>query len=399
MEISSSARRVAPHPPPERILLLALLPIGDTLFTTPTVRALRDRYPQARLTALVYRRTAALMRCVPGIDDVIVLPFGPDWAGLPALVRTLRTLHARHFDVAIDFTSPAYKAISLLGGIPIRTYLKPDALFWLLPGSHRRWRTTHATEHYYDAARELDLPPWRDVCHTLVLDLPPNAHAQAALLLQQYGVRPGHGRLVGLHAGGRWLEGRKQWPAAHFANLARRLHEHMDARIMLLGGPEEGELAQIIAAGAGGDPIVAAGAVPLLTSLALIARCDLFVGNDSALLHSAAALGTPYVGLFGPTCPANYAPVGRRSGQGTVVLPPWPCRCPQYFVGGSPLWRRSCCAGTCAALQNLDVETVLAQAITVLTRSRPMCPAPMTAVACCAPAPAGPGIPALPLPA
>src|SRR5579883_1834488 len=99
-------------PSPRRILLLALLPIGDTLFTTPTIRALRQRYPSARITALVRGANAAIMRCVPSVDDVVVLPTDGDWRGPGALLGTLRRLRAQRYDVAIDFTSPAYKWIS-----------------------------------------------------------------------------------------------------------------------------------------------------------------------------------------------------------------------------------------------------------------------------------------------
>lgn len=366
---------VAPHRrghdiPPERILLLALLPIGDSLLTTPTIGALRARYPRAHITALVYSRTAALMRCVPAIDEVAVLPLGPDWAGVAPLTHALRSLRAARFDVAIDFTSPAYQAIGRACGIPIQTSLKVDPLWWLLPGPHRRWRATHASEHYYDAARELGLPPWAVVEHRLTLRVPASACAGADRFLCQQGGRHEGRPLVGIHAGGRWLDGLKQWPPERFAVLAQRLQRRWNARIVLLGGPEEEAPARALAGEAGGDIIVAAGALPLLASLALVARCDLFVGNDSSLLHAAAALGTPYVGNFGPTCPANYAPVAARPGQGMLALPPQPCRVPRYFVGGSTIWRRPCCQGTCAALRSLAVDTVLAQAEALLTPRR-----------------------------
>src|ERR671937_1373020 len=95
--------------PIRRILLLALLPIGDTLFTTPTIRVLRERYPRVRITALAHARAAPVLQCVPEVDEVVVLPIGRAWAGFGPIVRTLRSLHARHFDVAINFTSPGYK--------------------------------------------------------------------------------------------------------------------------------------------------------------------------------------------------------------------------------------------------------------------------------------------------
>src|SRR5438067_13905279 len=104
-----NAGRIGRATPPRRILLLALLPIGDTLFIAPTIQALRERYPRTRITALVHASAAPVLRSVPELDKVVVLPLGHDWAGLGALVRTLGHLRAQRFDVAIDFTTPAYK--------------------------------------------------------------------------------------------------------------------------------------------------------------------------------------------------------------------------------------------------------------------------------------------------
>jgi len=354
-------------PPAPRILLLALLPLGDTLFTTPTIRALRERYPAARLTALVHVSSAPLLRCVPALDDVVVLPFRADWAG----AAPLRRLRARHYDAAIDFTTPAYKWVSFVAGIPVRTYMKFDPLWWLIPSAHRQWRATHATRHYYDCARELDLPSWETVDQRPRLQLPASARHDARLFIEAASPQ-GTGPLVGVHVGGAGLGGLKRWPAARFAALADRLTTTRGARIVLLGGPDDRELAVTIARTMRTRPALAAGAVPLLTSIALIEACDLFIGNDSGPLHAAAAVGTPYVGVFGPTNPTNFQPIALYPGQGRVVQSAVPCRAPRYFVGGEPVWRGPCCRGICAALATLDVGPVFdAAAILLSQRSLP----------------------------
>lgn len=360
--------------PPSRILLLTILPIGDTLLVTPTMRALRDRYPTAHITALVRADTESLVRCVPAVDEVVVWPFGADWAGVSPLARALRQLRARRYDVSIDFTTPAYKWISFAGAIPLRTYMKFDPLWWIIPGGHQRWRSTHATQHFYECARELDLPPWESVSHVPHLELPPAERAGAEMFLRRHGMGKDQWPLIGIHAGGAWLGGLKRWPPQRFAALADRLCKQWDARVLLLGSPGEAALAATIVAAMRHTPIDATGGIPLLTSLAVIAACDLFVGDDSGLLHAAAALGTPYVGIFGPTWPANFQPVAARPGQGTLVLPSPPCRTPRYFVGGSPLWDRPCCRGACRALTSINVDSVYAAADGLLRRS----PAPVS---------------------
>lgn len=362
------AEKPAKEKPPTRVLLLAMMPIGDTLFATPTIEAIRDCYPAAQIIALVHSTTQELVRSVPGVDDVLILPTGPDWHGPRSLVRFLRTLRARHFDSSVDFTSPAYKWINLAAGIPRRGYMKFDRLWWCLPGEHYHWRAQHASRHYYDCADELALPQWDEVDHAMRLRLPREARVRARQYLLRHGIRPGGPPIVALHPGGAGLHGVKRWPAERFAEVAEKLTEQWDARVLLLGGADEADLARTVAARMRTAPLVVAGNMSLLESFALIESCDLYIGNDSGLLHAAAALGTPYIGIFGPTNPANFHPLPTRKGQGLVVLPPIPCFEPYHFVGGNPIWRRPCCEGVCKALALLSPERVLAEADELLER-------------------------------
>ena len=202
--------------------------------------------------------------------------------------------------------------------------------------------------------------------HQCELDLPTAAYDEAAAFLRAHQGGPERGPLVGLHAGGAGLSGLKRWPAPKFAALAIALRERWNARIMLLGGPDEVDVAGLVAASMGVRPIIAAGAVPLLTSMALLTTCDLFVGNDSGLLHAAAALGTPYIGIYGPTCVTNFHPIAAYQGQGIVIQPSPPCLTVHPFVGGAPIWSRSCCRDTCRALTTITINDVLAAADVLL---------------------------------
>lgn len=351
-----------------RILLLAFLPIGDTLFAAPTLQALRMRYPTARITALVHESTAALMRCIPAVDDVVVFPVGADWENAARLAGALRRLRALHFDVCIDLTSPAYKWIALACGIRRRTYMKFDPLWWLLPGSHRRWRLAHAARHYYECAQELDLPPWESIDHAPWLQIPRGAQAEARAFLLNHGIaarQPGQ-PLIGLHAGGAGLGGLKRWPPDRFAALADRLSEEWSARIVLLGGPADKELAREVATLMRAPAIIAAGATSLPASIALLEACDLFAGNDSGPLHLAAAMGTSYVGIYGPTAPTSFRPLPRRHDQGLLVLPAQPPRRPVAFVGSKPIWRQIDQRAARRALYSISVGMVDDACITFL---------------------------------
>ncbi|MDB5074071.1 MAG: glycosyl transferase family protein [Chloroflexi bacterium] len=352
--------------PVQRILLLGLLPLGDTLFALPTIQALRARYPQAHITMLARLATAPLLRHVPSLDSVAVFPAPGNRIALPDVVSRLRQ---RRFDVAVNFTSPAYSWIGWACGIRKRTEMKFDPLWWLMPGDHARWRSMHAAQHYYECADELDLPPWVNVSHVPHIALSARAHEAAKSFLAGHGVMRGARPIIGMHAGGAWLGGLKRWPAARFALLAHLLQRLYGARIVLVGDSSDTQLVGEIATPTDERTIDAAGKLPLPVSLAMIAACDLFIGNDSGLLHAAAALGTPYVGLLGPTSPTNYSPLARYPDQGILVTPVKPCRMPHYFVGGAPLWRLPCCHGTCRALNDIPAEVVLHRSVELLQKS------------------------------
>jgi hypothetical protein len=144
----------------------------------------------------------------------------------------------------------------------------------------------------------------------------------------------------------------------------------MDAQIIVVGGPDELSLAHDVSSYMRHSAVVAAGQLPLLASFALLAACDLFIGNDSSLLHAAAALGTPYVGLMGPTSPASFRPLPRWPGQGRLVLPNPPCIEMSSFVGSSVIWDRPECRHFCAALAALPPDRVIRVALEQLQVSR-----------------------------
>jgi ADP-heptose:LPS heptosyltransferase len=200
------------------------------------------------------------------------------------------------------------------------------------------------------------------------LRLPSSARREAKRYLETQGIIHGSDRLIAIHPGGTMLGGMKRWPAERYAQLADDLRERWDARILLFGGPDEAELVAEVARAMRGPSLQCAGDLSLIGSLALIASCTLFIGNDSGLLHSAAALGTPYVGIYGPTAVTNFHPLPRHPGQGVVVTPHVACRSPRYFVGGDVIWSHPCCEGVCDALASVSAERVLAVASLLLRR-------------------------------
>ena len=154
---------------------------------------------------------------------------------------------------------------------------------------------------------------------------------------------PEGGPIIGLGPTANWAG--KVWPAERFAALFRELALGLpDARVAVFAGPGEAERAMagpVLQALPGAIDL--AGRLSLPEAAACLARCRLFIGNDSGLMHLAAAAGTPTLGLFGPTPASEYAPSGRRA---AAVLAPGP-------------------AG-CSPIEALTVEQVLASARSML---------------------------------
>src|SRR5205823_8127433 len=139
-----------------RILLLILLPIGDTLFATPAIHALRERYPDARITALVYPTNFGILANNPDINDFMFWPTRQTWPGLLRVLALFWGLRRRRFDLAVELANYIWW-VSWLAGIPRRTEMRLPRLWWALPWAGSERRRKHAVEQYADVVRKLGI--------------------------------------------------------------------------------------------------------------------------------------------------------------------------------------------------------------------------------------------------
>jgi len=354
--------RRGPRPPEyRRILLLLLLPIGDTLFTTPTIRALRRRYPDARIDALVFPTNKGILEGNPDLDHVIVYPTRQTWAGVWRYLQLLGEINGRRYDLALE-GSPYQWWLVTLFGIPYKLRLRMPIPYWFLPIGDRPWSKRHAIENMASLVAPLGLP----VDTSRVIVCPTALHRAAATrFLEEQEIAPGI-PLLGIHPGGEGFRGLKRWGAQGFAQVARTLAARYGARVLIFGGSDELELAREVALAIGPAAVILNGRTSLLVSTALMERCFLFIGNDSAPLHMAAAMDAPTLGIFGPTNPTNYRPVGRHVGIVRSGLPCSPCF---SFVGSTTLYGGSKCQDN-RCLQVLATDHVVGAAERLLRRAR-----------------------------
>ena len=290
------------------ILIIKLRYIGDVLLATPVLRALRERFPEARLTMAVNRGTEEVLAGNPDVQEVLVVEKG----GLAEQLHFLREVRRRRFDAVIDLTDGDRAAILAgLSGAPLRIGFNEE----------HRWRgllyttvahvgpsAVHRIEHDLAALLPLGIEP---KAGQPKLYLSREDDERAARLLEEVGLVGAGGALVMFQPGARyWF---KAWPAERFAALADRLTESFGCRVVIGGSGQEQKLAEEIRRQARSTPTVLAGRTPLRTYAAVLKRCALFVGSDNGPMHMAAALGVPVVALFGPSNPDEWGPRGPQS--------------------------------------------------------------------------------------
>jgi len=340
------------------ILLNLLLPIGDTLFATPAIHALRRHFPEARIVALVFPTNAGVLHANPDIDEVVLHPTGQTFT--PAnYLRFLASLRRRRFTLAIEFR-PYSWWLSVACGVWRRLSLDIPLYQWFLPFGARPWKRRHAVTSYVSVMRplELEVDQSRLVVHTTDAD-----RIAAARVLAGADITP-HDRVIALHPGGEGFRGMKRWEPARFAVLGDHLARRHGARIVILGGRDELPLARAVAAEMREPATILNGRLSLGQTIAVLERCYLFAGNDSAPLHMAGSLGVATVGIFGPTGLANYRPIGPYVEVARSGLVCSPCF---YFVGSAPVWAGSRCrVPTC--LHALAVDSVIDAAERAIAR-------------------------------
>jgi ADP-heptose:LPS heptosyltransferase len=346
-----------------RILVIMLLPIGDTLFATPALHALRTHYPDARITALTYSTNSGILRNNPDVDEILLWPTRDLWPGFRAVGRLFLQLRRLRAEIAVEFSN--YNLwLSMMAGVPRRVEMQLPRLWWALPWAGREWRKSHAVEHYSDTVERLGV---RVEDRALRIYPTEEEHRRAGEWLSRHRVGEGD-LLVAMHPGGEGLWGRKRWGVEGFARVADGLAQTLGARIVIMGGKDESELAAQLAWQTEAPLINAAGQTTLGETAALAARCHLFIGNDSSPLHIAAAMGTPVVGIYGPTDPRSYrpwVPGGRDGVDYAVVRSPLSCAHRFPLVGGITIasWLRVL---RCPALEAIDPAQVLSAAIGLL---------------------------------
>ena len=315
----------------ERLLIRGTNWIGDVVMTLPAIAAIRTTWPGAKLFVLAKPWVAEVYRRSSDVDEVILFEEPGRHAGIGGKWRLAAELRRYRFDCAILLQNAIEAAIiARLAGIPCRAGYNTDGRGFLLTHSVGRIaaiRGVHQIDYYLEMVRALGcLPAGRSVC------LRRDDDGVSEAFFNERGIRVGH-PLIGIAPGAAFGPAKKWFPE-RFAAVADRLIDDTGAQAILFGSEGDRESTGEVRKNARHPLLDMAGKTNLREAVALISRCDLFIANDTGLMHIAGALGIPMVAIFGSTNPKTTSPLGEASIVIHHDVPCSPCLkpiCPTDF--------------------------------------------------------------------
>jgi len=334
--------------------------IGDVVFTTPAVRALRRRFPEAHISYLVEPAAAPIVANNSHISEVIVAPRRAGLGGLAAEARLVRRLRSARYDVAIDFHGgPRASLLTWLSGAPVRVGYEVAARSWMYTqrvGRPRELRARHSVMNQWDLLTPFGIAPPQPEVDSVEMPVDPETTRAVAERLERAGLAAGD-RLAIIHvsAGNPF----RRWPIDSFAAVAAGLATG-DSRchVIVTSGPSERDAAARVIAEARArlgpserQRVLDFGELSLTELRAVLDDAAIYIGGDSGPLHVAATSRVPIVGLYGPTLPARSAPWRTETQPAEAVeVQGLPCR---------PCDQRRCEPGDFRCLTRITPEQVL----------------------------------------
>lgn len=338
------------------------------MLATPALAALRRRYPEASLTVIVSASNAGILEGNPDVTDRILVPADGKGLTLRRFTQAVRALSRTRdkYDLVVSL-SAASSFVTFVSGLSGRQYrLSAPPLWWLIGGHSAEYRARHTIDQYLLTVAPLVDPPASDDDRVPRLFLTLQDRSAARRLLRAHGLAPTK-LLIAMHVGGDGFNGRKRWAPKRFAEVANALIERFDAHVLLIGGKVDAPLAEQTRALIPHGASVLAGATSLKVTAALIEEATLFIGNDSAPLHMAAAVGTPAVGIFGPSDWNEFHPVGKTGYQHRVVHSNLACSPCFRFLGNDAPWLPNTCYSR-ACLKAITPQHVMDAASALLSQ-------------------------------
>lgn len=333
----------------DRILIVGVNWLGDSLLTTPVFKALKDKFPGSYLGVMTVERVRDVFQDNPYIDEIVIFDERGRQRGIFAKLRFIRALSKRRFDTAFFIHRSFTRAfICFLSGIRLRVgYRRIKNLFIINKKIKPCPELVHRQDRYLYLFEKSGV---------VINDRSPSffvsEETKKRVNLKLEPIKKQHSLLIGINPSANWEL--KRWPKDYFAKLADRLAEDFRAAIIFIGTQAQRTLTEDIRGKMNQVSFNFCGKTSLKDLGALMQNFNLFISNDSGPAHLASALGISTLVIFGPTSAEATAPRGKSV---RIARKDIDCRVPCY--------RLDCPDNIC--LKSLSVEEVYSQAKNILS--------------------------------
>ncbi|MBI5375013.1 MAG: glycosyltransferase family 9 protein [Candidatus Schekmanbacteria bacterium] len=339
-----------------RILIVRLGSLGDIIHTLPSLHAIRKAMPSSQIFWVVESRSSAILKDCPLINGIIEIDtkkwrnkFIIPTQAIPTIleiISAIRELRNKKFDWAIDFQgliksglitflSGAKDSVGFtkenlrepLSSIFVKRHISPSA------------NDRHVIQKNLALLSGLGIKPDADGFRLKLEDI--GAESNKKNILSKFNMAEKGKTIAGIYPGAGWAT--KLWGAENYSSLANMINEKLGMKVAIIGGKGEEHLVESVARKISPAPLCITGTS--IKELAIILNnLGIFIGGDTGPLHLADALGTPTVGIFGPSSPSRNGPFW---GTSRTVQADIPCK---------DCYKRSCDHLTC--IRKISVELV-----------------------------------------
>ena len=312
----------------KRILVLRYRFIGDTILTVPFLRNLRRAEPDAYIAWVVAPGSTEVVSGIPYVDEFIYwdpATMHADCRGehrnLSAKYAFVKQLRSRKFDkVYVLKRSMSSALLAWFSGAAERVGFNTEGRGLLLTKTVSYRHDQHEVNNFLDVLRVDGVPVTDDYLEAWLNE---EEKRFAADFFLQNGIGETE-TVIGLHPFA--ANQARAWHEDNFIEAANALQSRYGARIIIFGGSRDAELGKYMQDNISPRPVLAVGTTTLRQTMAVLARCNLLLCNDSGIMHLGAALNIPLVALFGPQSPVKFAPWGKKCRVLYSAFPCSPCR-------------------------------------------------------------------------
>jgi heptosyltransferase-2 len=296
-------------------LVIKFWGIGNLVQASPTLRAIREKYPDSEIIFLTLQQNKGIYEKSGLYDRAIYLRLTTAWDFTREIFKLFFYLRSFGFNLIINLEPLAYfgELISFYVGVG-------DRVGYAIPGRKSLFtkqieftEEEHITRTFYRTLKAIGIEeePTNEQLFPTPIPLKKEDLEAAAVLLRSEDVSEDE-FIIGINVNASDVAVARRWPLEYFAELVDTVSQRLNARVLMFGAPDEVPYVDRAIAMMRETPANVAGRTSLREAIALMDKADLFITNDSGPLHLAYAVGTPTISLFGPESPVRYGPIGKK---------------------------------------------------------------------------------------